>query len=81
MPEIAALTGHSLKDAGTILDKHYLGKDVRLAEAAMAKREARQKLEQKPAGIIAAADAQALAVGKMPGKWGALNRAKSWWAH
>lgn len=70
VPEIAALTGHSLKDAGTILDKHYLGKDVRLAEAAMAKREARQKLEQKPAGTIAAADAQALAVGKMPGKMG-----------
>lgn len=40
VPEIAALTGHSLKGAADILNDHYLGKDVRLAEAAMAKREA-----------------------------------------
>lgn len=43
IPEIASLTGHSMKDAGTILDKHYLGRDVRLADAAMAKREARAR--------------------------------------
>jgi integrase len=39
VPEIASLTGHSLKDVETMLDKHYLGRDVRLAEAAMMKRE------------------------------------------
>ena len=43
VPEIASITGHSLADAETILSKHYLGRDVRLAEAAMAKREAREK--------------------------------------
>ena len=30
VPEIAALTGHSLKDAESILSKHYLGRDRRL---------------------------------------------------
>jgi integrase len=43
VPEIAALTGHSLKDASSILDKHYLGRDVRLAEAAMRKRERKER--------------------------------------
>ncbi len=40
VPEIATFTGHSLKDVETILDKHYLGRDVRLAESAMRKLEA-----------------------------------------
>lgn len=39
MPEIAALTGHSLKDAEGILSKHYLGRDRRLGESAVAKLE------------------------------------------
>lgn len=42
VPEIAAITGHSGKDATDILDRHYLGRDVRLAEAAMRKREAKE---------------------------------------
>jgi integrase len=37
VPEIATFTGHSLKDVETILDKHYLGRDVQLAENAMKK--------------------------------------------
>lgn len=37
--EIATITGHSLKDVGAILDAHYLSRDSRLAESAMAKRE------------------------------------------
>jgi len=37
--EIATITGHSLKDVGTILDSHYLSRDSRLAESAMKKRE------------------------------------------
>jgi integrase len=37
VPEIATFTGHSLKDVEAILDKHYLGRDVRLAENAMRK--------------------------------------------
>lgn len=41
VPEIATFTGHSLKDVEVILDKHYLGRDVRLAENAV------RKLEQK----------------------------------
>jgi integrase len=37
VPEIATFTGHSLKDVEAILDKHYLGRDVKLAESAMKK--------------------------------------------
>lgn len=43
VPEIASLTGHSLKDVEVILDAHYLGRDVRLAESAMRKRERKEK--------------------------------------
>ena len=48
VPEIASITGHSLADAEAILNKHYLGRDVRLAEAAMAKREAHEKRDATP---------------------------------
>ena len=44
VPQIAAVTGHSLKDVETILDAYYLGRDIRLAEAAVLKLEARTKL-------------------------------------
>ena len=37
VPEIATFTGHSLKDVESILDAHYLGRDVRLAESAIRK--------------------------------------------
>ncbi|WYK06485.1 site-specific integrase [Cereibacter sphaeroides f. sp. denitrificans] len=47
VPEIAALTGHSLKDAEAILSKHYLGRDRRLGESAVAKLE-RHGLGTKP---------------------------------
>ena len=43
MPQIATFTGHSLKDVEAILDKHYLGRDVRLAEDAMRKLERKEK--------------------------------------
>jgi hypothetical protein len=43
VPQIAAATGHSLKDVEAILDARYLG-DIQLAEAAMLKLEARTKL-------------------------------------
>lgn len=44
VPQIATFTGHSLKDVEAILDAHYLGRDVKLAEAAVLKLEARTKL-------------------------------------
>ncbi|MGY2937929.1 integrase [Bradyrhizobium sp. GM0.4] len=44
VPQIAAVTGHSLKDVEAILDAHYLGRDIQLAEAAVVKLEARTKL-------------------------------------
>lgn len=44
VPQIATFTGHSLKDVEAILDAHYLGRDVELAEAAVLKLEARTKL-------------------------------------
>ena len=44
VPQIATFTGHSLKDVEAILDAHYLGRDIQLAEAAVPKLEARTKL-------------------------------------
>ncbi|WP_404482773.1 tyrosine-type recombinase/integrase [Novosphingobium sp. BL-52-GroH] len=41
VPEIAAITGHSLKEVGTILDTHYMHRDPALAEAAIRKLEER----------------------------------------
>ena len=37
VPQIAAITGHSLKDVENILEAHYLGGTVELAEAAITK--------------------------------------------
>lgn len=37
VPEIATITGHSLKTVETMLDRHYLGRDIGLAESAIAK--------------------------------------------
>jgi hypothetical protein len=39
VPEIAAITGHSLKDVGAILDAHYLNRDPQLAWNAIRKLE------------------------------------------
>jgi integrase len=44
VPQIATFTGHSLRDVEAILDAHYLGRDVKLAEIAMMKLETRTKL-------------------------------------
>ena len=43
IPQIATFTGHALKDVEAILDKHYLGRDVRLAEDAVRKLERKEK--------------------------------------
>jgi hypothetical protein len=39
VPEIATVTGHSLKDVEAILDAHYLGRTTKLADSAVAKLE------------------------------------------
>ena len=44
VPQIATFTGHSLQDVEAILDAHYLGRDVKLAEIAVMKLEKRTKL-------------------------------------
>ena len=44
VPQIATFTGHSLADVKAILDAHYLGRDVKLAELAVMKLETRTKL-------------------------------------
>jgi hypothetical protein len=44
VPQIAAVTGHPLKDVEAILDVHYLGRDIQRAETAVPKLEARTKL-------------------------------------
>ncbi len=36
-PEIATITGHSLRDVTDVLDAHYLNRDQRLAESAIRK--------------------------------------------
>ena len=43
VPEIATITGHSLRDVGAILDSNYLDRDPMLAESAIAKLERRTK--------------------------------------
>ncbi len=43
VPEIATITGHSLKQVAVILDRHYLTRDPALAESAIAKLERHQK--------------------------------------
>lgn len=44
VPQIVTFTGHSLRDVEAILDAHYLGCDVQLAEMAVTKLETRTKL-------------------------------------
>jgi integrase len=41
VPEIATITGHSIRDVQSILDANYLHRDVALAESAVRKLEAR----------------------------------------
>ena len=45
VPEIAAITGHSLNDVHNILDANYLDRDPELAENAIRKLETRTKLQ------------------------------------
>ena len=42
VPEIATITGHSLKTVEAMLDRHYLSRDVGMAESAIAKLEKHQ---------------------------------------
>jgi integrase len=44
VPQIATFTGHSLKNVEAILDAHYPGRDIQLAEAAVLELEKRTKL-------------------------------------
>lgn len=46
--EIGTITGHSLKDVGSILDSHYLKRDNSLAMSAISKLEARTKTPNTP---------------------------------
>lgn len=47
-PEIATITGHSLKQVETILDAHYLSRDAGLALSAIRKREAHETGTRTP---------------------------------
>ena len=51
VPQIATFTGHSLKDVEAIRDKHYLGRDVRLAEDAAHKLEQKEKRTKTVKGL------------------------------
>jgi integrase len=50
VPEIATFTGHSLKDVEAILDAHYLGRDVHLAENAVRKLELHEAKNRTDSG-------------------------------
>jgi integrase len=41
-PEIATITGHSMKTVQEMLDRHYLSRDIAMAESAIAKLEKHQ---------------------------------------
>lgn len=47
VPEIATITGHSLRDVGAILDSNYLNRDYGLAQSAIEKLETRTKLQNE----------------------------------
>lgn len=49
VPEIATLTGYSLKDVQAILDRHHLSRDVEMAESAIRKRKAAEKISDRAA--------------------------------
>ena len=46
-PEIATITGHSLRDVRSILDSNYLNRDPALGESAIAKLEARTRIPDR----------------------------------
>lgn len=48
VPQIVAITGHSLRDAGAILDAHYLNRDQQLGDDAITKLETRTKSPNQP---------------------------------
>jgi hypothetical protein len=48
VPQIAAFTGHSLKDVERILAAHYMGGRFELAEQAMVKLELQTALQTAP---------------------------------
>jgi integrase len=58
IPEIATITGHSLKTVQEILDKHYLNRDVRMAESAIMKLEVSK-------GIVRVSSFKVVAGGKV----------------
>lgn len=47
VPEIATITGHSLRDVYAILDSHYLNRDPRMAEEAIRKLETRTRIPDR----------------------------------
>jgi hypothetical protein len=51
VPEIATITGHSLKDVGSILDRHYLNRSVKIGLSAMAKLERFHRNQRSTSGI------------------------------
>jgi hypothetical protein len=46
-PEIASVTGQSLKDVRDILDRHHLGERPKLAEMAIKRLERKERREKK----------------------------------
>ncbi len=54
VPEIATITGHSLKSVQEILDRHYFHRDIKLAERAMDKRLAYERSQPNSQPALAA---------------------------
>ena len=47
VPEIATITGHSLRDVQVILDQNYFHRDVALAQSAITKLEAARAKKER----------------------------------
>lgn len=56
--EIATISGHSLKDVRSTLDKHYLHRDTRLADSGIAKLDAMVAALSSPANDAAIGSAR-----------------------
>ncbi len=58
VPEIAAITGHALKDVESILDRHYLSRDRGLGESAIQKLEKHRARTPTVNGAVNGSNAQ-----------------------
>ena len=79
VPQIATFTGHSLRDVEAILDKHYLGRDVRLAEDAVRKLERKEKRTKTLKVPVKCVEASLIKLGQVIDKCGGRTKGLEPW--